>query len=159
MIMEEWRIIKAQPDYEVSNYGRVRSIKRNKIIFLKTHTAGYKTVVLYNKNKKKYYYVHRLVAEAFIPNPNNLPMVNHKDEDKQNNHVENLEWCTTQYNTRYGTATSRMGLSHSKRVRQYTKDGVFLKEWRSYQEAEECLGLRQGIVSMYVNSPFHWEKV
>ena len=71
------------------------------------HTKGYKTVSLTKDGKTKTLFVHRLVAEAFIPNADNLPMVNHKDEDKTNNFVENLEWCTNDYNINYGTARRR----------------------------------------------------
>lgn len=68
---------------------------------------GYKVVILYKDGKKKTYLVHRLVAIAFIPNPNNLPIINHKDENKTNNNVNNLEWCTYEYNNTYGTARKR----------------------------------------------------
>lgn len=71
------------------------------------HSQGYKTVSLTKNGKTRTYFVHRIVAEAFIQNPNNLPMVNHKDEDKTNNYVENLEWCTAKYNNTYGSKTER----------------------------------------------------
>ena len=71
------------------------------------HTKGYKTVYLTKDGKSKTHFVHRIVAEAFIDNLNNLPMVNHKDEDKTNNFVENLEWCTASYNRTYGKAVEK----------------------------------------------------
>ena len=77
------------------------------------HTKGYKTVSLTKNGKTKTVFVHRLVAEAFIENPDNLPFVNHKDEDKTNNFVDNLEWCTASYNRSYGKAIER----HAKRLR------------------------------------------
>ena len=77
------------------------------------HTKGYKTVTLTKDGKCKTVFVHRLVAEAFIENPDNLPMVNHKGEDKTNNFVENLEWCTASYNRTYGNAVER----HAKTLR------------------------------------------
>ena len=105
--------------YEVSSLGRVRSIITEKI--LKPGRCGkkgsrnykYLHVVLYDKNKSKHNYkVHRLVAIAFIPNPLNLPQVNHKDENPENNCVDNLEWCTNKYNCNYGTRNERQGKGH-----------------------------------------------
>lgn len=158
-MIEEWRIINRFPKYEVSSFGRIRKISTNKLLFLKTHTTGYKQVAIQENNKKYYLYVHRLVAEAFIDNPNNYPYVNHKDEIKTNNNVENLEWCTPKYNANYGTCKERMGLAHQKKVKQYTKDGKLIREWKSYSEAEKALGLTPGDISKYVNSKFHWESV
>lgn len=157
--MEYWKIIKQFPEYEISTYGRVRKIKTQKCLYIKHHSRGYLQVVIQSNDKKHYLYIHRLVAQAFIPNPQSLPFVNHKDEDKQNNHVDNLEWCTCEYNTNYGTAPKRNGLAHHKKVRQYTKSGQFIKEWDCYQEAEKALNLPSGLISKYVNSPYHWEKV
>ena len=100
--------------YQVSNTGRVRSLNykrtgKTKILKQNTTKRGYKRVTLCKKGEKPYpYYVHRLVAQAFIQNPNNLPQVNHKDEDKQNNTVWNLEYCTQKYNNNYGTHNEKM---------------------------------------------------
>ena len=80
--------------------------------------------------------VHRLVAEAFIPNPNNLPEINHKDECKTNNTVENLEWCDRTYNARYGTRIQRQIDSVSKKVYQYTKNLELVNTFKSCIEAE-----------------------
>jgi len=80
------------------------------------------SVMLSSYGKKKRYLVHRLVASAFIENPGNLPEINHKDEDKSNNHVENLEWCTHEYNNQYGTKQQRGHEKQSKAVKQI-KDG------------------------------------
>lgn len=158
-MIEEWKIISKFPKYEVSSLGRIRKISTNKLLYLKDHTAGYKQVIIQEANKKYYLYVHRLVAEAFIDNPNDYPYINHKDEDKSNNSVENLEWCTPKYNANYGTCKERMGKAHHKKVKQYTKDGRFIKEWDSYPEAEQALGMTQGDISKYINSEFHWEPV
>lgn len=117
--------------YQVSNLGRLRSvdrtvkgnksnyIRRGKILSPKTHRNGYLCVVLCKDRKQKMYYIHRLVASAFIPNPDNLPQVNHKDEDKSNNRVENLEWCSAKYNTNYGSANDRRCESLKKRNNNY----------------------------------------
>lgn len=99
--------------YQVSNYGRVRSLHycgKGPIKVLKQSTNnGYMTVCLSSYSKRSYFLVHRLVATAFLPNANNLPEVNHKDEDKTNNHVDNLEWMSKQDNIVYGTARQRTG--------------------------------------------------
>lgn len=109
--------------YEVDSLGRVYGLDRvifvddngrkyEKPIFAKKlsqtiKSNGYKSVTLTKDGVSKAFYVHRIVAEAFIPNPDKLPMVNHKDEDKTNNFVENLEWCTNEYNINYGTGKER----------------------------------------------------
>ena len=77
-------------------------------------THGYKIINLYKDHSSKTYTVHRLVAQAFIPNPNNLPCINHKDEDKTNNAVWNLEWCSYSYNINYGTARDRRAKTRGK---------------------------------------------
>ena len=101
-----WKIIKGFTDYKVNENGEVYSIKRNKIL-KQYEKKNYLGVYLYQDNKKKFRLVHRLVANAFIPNPNNLPQINHKDENSKNNNVKNLEWCTQKYNNNYGTYKER----------------------------------------------------
>lgn len=101
--MEQWRIIEADPRYSVSTIGRIKNNSTGHIKAVRTHN-GYSVVYL---NKR--YRIHRLVAEAFIPNPNNYPIINHKNEKKGDNRVENLEWCTHQYNCAYGTRNERIG--------------------------------------------------
>lgn len=108
--MEEiWKdILGYEGLYQVSNHGRVYSLRKNKYMKPFSDKAGYIYIVL-NKNKKvKRYSVHRLVAKMFIPNINGLPCVNHMDENKSNNHVSNLEWCTYAYNNSYGTRLKRI---------------------------------------------------
>ena len=110
---EEWRDIKDyEGKYQVSNLGRVKSLNyhrdnREQILNTNSDRYGYLKVILYKNGKGKSYTIHKLVAEAFIPNPNNYPIINHKDENKQNNRVDNLEWCTYQYNNTYGTRLER----------------------------------------------------
>lgn len=127
--------------YEVSDQGRVKSIGYGKERILKParHT-GYLRVYLYKNGEMKTYKIHRLVAQTFIPNPDNLPQVNHKDENKENNFVQNLEWCDQKYNNNYGTRTQRQAEKLSKPVLQYTKSGVFVREWKSTRDVERNLG-------------------
>ena len=101
-----WKIIEGFTDYKVNENGEVYSIKRNKIL-KQYEKKNYLGVYLYQNNKRKFKAVHRLVAEAFIDNPYNLPQVNHKDENSMNNNVYNLEWCTQKYNMNYGTLKER----------------------------------------------------
>ena len=139
-MQEIWKDIKGYDGkYQISNYGRVKSLLRyKKILKPILQTKGYFYVSLCKPNKN--FTIHRLVAEEFIPNPENLPCVNHKDENKHNNHVDNLEWCTYEYNNNYGTCRERIRkslLNHpnkSKKVYQYTLDGKFVKEWESTKE-------------------------
>ena len=111
--MEEWRDIKGYEGiYQVSSLGRIKSLPRytrngsckyEKILKQCDDKEGYKILNLYKNGKHKTFRVHRLVAQEFIPNPNNLPEINHKDENPANNNLENLEWCTCKYNHNYGT--------------------------------------------------------
>lgn len=132
----------------VSNKGRVITCRGKHITYGSDRGNGYKCICF----KKKSYSVHRLVAETFIENPNNYPCVNHKDEDKTNNSVGNLEWCNHRYNVNYGTARQRMiekqrnDPNQSKTVYQYTKQGVLVKEWASTQECGRN-GFDQGHVA------------
>lgn len=153
--MEEiWRDIKGYEGlYQVSNLGNVKSLCYNKTKISKllriyknsNNDSGYYRTSLNKNGIRKHFYVHRLVGEAFIPNPNNLPCVNHIDEDKSNNCVENLEWCSIKYNVNYGTRNEKAAQYFRKPVLQYTKEGEFVKEWKSIKEAENSIGIRTGI--------------
>lgn len=108
--MEIWKDIEGYEGlYQVSNLGNVKSLNKRKgrILKLTKDHFGYLRVNLYKDFKYKIHKVHRLVAQAFIENSNNYPIINHKDEDKTNNKVENLEWCDHKYNNNYGTVRKR----------------------------------------------------
>ncbi len=126
--------------YEVSSFGRVRSLNykntgQTKVLSSFENKHGYLQVVLWKKGKEKLFRIHRLVAEAFIPNLFGYPQVNHIDEDKTNNHIDNLEWCDNKYNSNHGTRNKRIAKKLSKPVLQFTKTGEFVKEWSSTNEA------------------------
>ena len=120
-MVEKWVNIENNPSYFISNFGRVFSKKSNKVMKNRVVSKnGYQQITLDNSQLL----VHRLVAQAFIPNPNNLPCVNHKDENPGNNDFRNLEWCTYKYNSNYGTNPSR----HSKKMLdRYNND----PDWKS----------------------------
>lgn len=142
MIKEIWRTAIYKGEiyeglYKVSNLGRIMSLNyRNtgKAELLKpvTDKDGYLKVSLSKNRKEKTCKVHRLVAETFIPNPDNLSEVNHKDEDKKNNSIENLEWCTREYNNNFGTHIEKI----SKKVLQLSLSGELIREWESAAECE-----------------------
>ncbi len=126
--METWKTIDwidgIPPIYAVSDCGNVKTVEHNRckeyIKKQQTDKYGYSRVMLYGaKPYKKFVSVHRLVATAFIPNPNNYPQVNHKDEDKKNNNTANLEWCTCEYNNNYGTRNRRLSKSKTGKRRPY----------------------------------------
>ena len=151
--MEEWRdIIGFEGKYQVSSKGRVKSLNYNrtgKERMLKAFKddKGYLFVELSKDSKGKKYRIHRLVAQAFISNPENLPFVNHKDEDKTNNCVENLEFCSNEYNCNYGTRNKRIAESRinnpkiSKPVMSISKESGLIMEYPSVMEAERATGV------------------
>ena len=149
---------------QVSNMGRVRSLDRyisisgdtkrqrfvrGKILNLsrritRNNEPGYFSVNLYKNGKDKLYTVHRLVAKAFIPNPNNLPKVNHKDENKANNRSDNLEWCTVEYNNNYGTARKRGSLKTMQPVLKFDLNGNIIKRYDSLCSAAKEENITKG---------------
>ena len=140
---EIWKPIEGYEGlYEISSYGRVKSLRRNIILIPKKELTGYLRCNLYLNKNMKTVSIHRLVAQAFIPNPDNLPQVNHKDEDKSNNRVDNLEWCTVKYNNDYGTRKEKVkmtqlrsghwtGLSDKERRKIYQRE--HMENW-GYKE-------------------------
>ena len=135
--------------YEVSDQGRVKSVGygKDRILSPGRDKGGYLLVGLYKNGERKWYLVHRLVAQTFIPNPDNLPEVNHIDEVKTHNSVMNLEWCDKKYNNNYGTHNQRMADKKSKPVLQYTKSGELVKEWKSTRDVQRNLNYNQSNIS------------
>ena len=165
--------------YMVDSRGNVFSLKRNRVMTPCKSNNGYLQVHLTKDGKMKSFKIHRLVAMAFIPNPYNLPQVNHKDEDKYNNHVDNLEWCTQSYNLNYNDGQKRRAKnrnyedisrkrsnSQSKEVTQYDFDGSIIAVWKNAYVAEKhgydrgminqcCIGNKKshrGYIWKYTNS-------
>lgn len=154
--MEEiWKdVVGFEGLYKVSSFGRVYSVGgrimgrmnnryKNKPRILKLHERnGYLYASLKKDGKNTREKVHRAVAKAFIPNPNNYPIINHKDENKKNNRVENLEWCTYKYNLNYGSHNTKMIVSKSNNpVAQYDKNNNLVKVWLSSRAVERELGI------------------
>lgn len=153
--------------YQVSDRGEIKSVERSKpnnkgfqsvnerIRVLTPDRYGYLKVCL-SKNGKHYVKsVHRLVAEAFIPNPNNLPVINHINENKQDNRVENLEWCTVQYNTMYGSARIRTAMSQGRSVEQLDDNGDVIDEFYSMNLASRSTGIPQPNIHKACNGKRH----
>lgn len=160
--MEIWKEIENYPDYEISSYGRVKSLKWGKTRMLKfsTNNSGYLTIHLRKNGKTKSYLIHRLVANAFIPNPDNKPCIDHIDGNPSNNRVENLRWVTQKENsnnpiTRNNIRNSKInvyqGINNpnfgnrgklnplSKSVLQFDKNDNFIKKWDSMVDIEREL--------------------
>ena len=114
---ERWRDIDGfEGRYRISDHGRVFSLLSKKLLNIYTNSHGYQCVYLYLDGHYKNFKVHRLVAVAFVPNPYNLPQVNHKNEDKTYNYYTNLEWCSAAYNNNYGTRTLRAAITNARPV-------------------------------------------
>ena len=143
---ENWKDIEGYDGlYQVSDKGRVKSLKFGKENLLKPRKTpkGYLQVHLCKNGETKWCYLHRLVAQSFLSNNNNLPQINHKNEDKIDNRVENLEWCDARYNNTYGTRTDKC----LKPVIQYSKSGEFIKEWKSVTDVENELKIYHSNIS------------
>lgn len=162
--MEVWKTINNFDNYEISSYGRIRSIDRTiirsngrplvlkgKLLIPDKNSKGYLMLRLRSNNGKfKKVQIHRLVAITFIPNPDNLPQVNHIDENKTNNYVDNLEWCTVKYNANYGNRNKNISKALtnnykiSRVILQFDKDGNLIKEWISIHQIYRELGYSPG---------------
>jgi hypothetical protein len=158
---EEWRdVVGYEGLYQVSNLGRVKSLFRYKKILKQTIRRGYYQVELFKNMKGKIFPVHRLVAMAFLPNHHCYPCVNHKDEIKTNNNVNNLEWCTYKYNSNYGHCREKIRAKcRFKPIRQI-KNGVIIREFPSVLEATNFLGLNSAcgssIIAVCKKKPGHF---
>ena len=167
-VNEIWKdVVGFEGKYQVSNLGNVKSLNYHnsgKEKLMKSHDngRGYLYVMLWKNGEYKHKKVHRLVAEAFIDNPYNLPEINHKDEDKTNNRVENLEWCTHEYNCNFGTRNERVGKKTAERLSKpvLCVETGFLFD--STHDAERKTGIFQQNISKCCKGKrktagsFHW---
>lgn len=175
IMKEQWKDIKGYEGfYQISNFGKVRSLKRyrrngksgyiqfGKILKVQSNKQGYQSVTLYKEGRPKRISLHRLVAQAFISNPLKLPQINHRDENPSNNQVDNLEWCTAKYNNNYGNHNLNLsntlkhtnkqiaivnGKKASKPVLQFTLSGELVKKYPSQVEAARSNEIRQDGIS------------
>ena len=141
--------------YQISNLGNVKSLDRKvkrknhyktvKGIMLKKtiDATGYYVVNICKCGKSAKKNIHRLVAETFIPNPKNYPIINHKDENKLNNCINNIEWCSYKYNNNYGTLKQRQRIIKGKKIKQYDLSNKFIKVWNSSAEVQRTLNICQ----------------
>ena len=138
------------PNYTITDDGKVFSLNYHmsgkKKEMKPRLCCGYNRIGLWIGGVQKCFLVHRLVALAFLPNPDNLPEVNHKDENPSNNNISNLEWCSSYYNAHYSDKVERTAKSHWKPIQQFKKDGVFIREWDSIKEACETLQMSSGYI-------------
>lgn len=159
---EVWKGIQGFEDlYQISNFGRVKSLSRvdkltqrdiaDKILKPSFDRNKYLLVWLCRDGKQTVKKVHRLVGQHFIPNPDNLPCINHKDENPSNNMIENLEWCTYKYNNNYGTSIYRMARTLGKPVIQKTLNGDVVNTYYAAIEAER----QTGIPNTHINKCCH----
>ena len=138
--MEFFKLISGFPGYLITEYGKVWSKQTSKFLKPYTNNRGYLAVSLGTEKKKRQ--VHRLVAEAWLPNPDNLPVVHHKDSDTLNNHYTNLEWCTQQYNVRQGKAAKLTEEDVAEIKRLYDTG------WYAQWEIGDMFGVTQSMVSL-----------
>lgn len=158
--MEIWRDIKGfEGLYQVSNQGNVRNVKRGKLLRKELTWRGYHRITLGSKGRKM---LHRIVCEAFIPNPNNLPIINHINENKTDNRVENLEWCTQSHNVKHsylnhkeswGNTGNRGRRNVLSKPCAKLKDGIVVAKYSGASEAERITGIsRSSIIQVCNNS-------
>lgn len=169
--MEIWKDINGYESiYQVSNLGNIRCLhfgnkNSNVIKNLKAsfNNAGYLKIELHKDGKRKMFYVHRIVANAFIPNPNNLPQINHIDGDKTNNKISNLEWVTSKENINHAISNNLATMNHmsgrkgklhpnSKPILQYDISGIFICEWYGIAEASRNTGISESAISNCLNN-------
>ena len=151
-------------NYEVSNLGRVRNIESGRVLKPQLHKNGYLRHGLYENNKQKFLLLHRIIATAFIDNPEEKPQVNHIDENKTNNDLSNLEWCTARENAIHGTRIKRFSEKNFKKVIQLDLNDNVLNVFESIKQAGQETGVSRSNISSCCNGKlksaggFKWVK-
>lgn len=168
-MQEIWKDIKGYEGlYQISNCGNVKSLKKfnktnkgyssigyyrkEKILKPIKNKNGYLQISLSKNGKSKIYFIHKLVAKEFLNNDNNFMYVNHKDENKLNNIVDNLEWCDAKYNCNYGNRNEKISNKLKKIVNQYDLEGNFIKQWKSALDVEKELGINRTHIGSCINN-------
>ena len=163
-----WKVLPSNPYYMVSDDGQIKSLRRDKVLSPKRNHDGYLRIQIWKKGSCRFVSLHRLIAEAFLPRPEGVNIVvNHKNGDKTDNRICNLEWVTQQENIAHAWET---GLSKSYlnrngiAVRQLTKAGDFIRDYPSTMEVERALGINHGGISAAIRRKgtaggFRWEVV
>ena len=150
-VFETFVEIEGFEKYEASNLGRVRNIKSGIVLKPWITKDGYLRHCLYKHNKRKNLLLHRIIATAFIDNPEKKPQVNHIDENKLNNDLSNLEWCTERENAIHGTRTKRVAEKLSQKVIQLDLNDNILNVFKSMRQAERETGVSVGNISSCCN--------
>ena len=144
---EIWIQVLEHPNYEVNQFGQIRHKKRKQILKPRSNNGGYQYVNFKVKGKNTNFAVHRIVANAFIQNPNGYTEVNHKDYDRTNNCVENLEWVNSSQNKQHAYQKKENKKSRGKQIEQYSKNGEYLKTYDSISEAAKELNCSIAAIS------------
>lgn len=148
---ETYKTIKDYPNYEVSDLGNVRNIKTGRVL-KPDYKGGYQYAALCKEGKPKSHLIHRLVASAFIPNPENKPQVNHVNGDKTDNHIENLEWATNSENQKHAIKTGLR--TKSGRSKQKVRCIETNREFESQHDAAKYFGCGQGSIQVSINKGY-----
>lgn len=153
--MEIWKKIDGfDYDYRVSNFGNIRNFTSGNDIVGIVKPNGYRQVQFRKNGRPTHLYAHRLVAQAFIPNPTGLPQVNHKDENKLNNCVDNIEWCTAKENSHHSRVWENPTKITSKTVLQFDKEGLLVGEYKSTGDAHRKTGISQSQIARCCSRKF-----
>ena len=169
MTKEVWKDIEGyEGKYQVSDSGRVKSLNyrstgEEMVLKQRKCKDGYLQVRLCKEGKVKYYKVHRLVAQAFIPNPENFPVINHMDENPSNNCANNLEWCTQKYNCNYGMRNEKIAKSQSKSVKCVETNTIYISAHDAQKKTGICVAhicaCANNKKRHYTAGGYHWEYV
>lgn len=139
-VEKEWRTVKEYDRYEVNQFGEIRHKKRKQILKPRLNSGGYGYVAFNIDGQRKNFAIHKIVANAFIPNPNGYTEVNHKDYNRLNNQVDNLEWIDSSQNKIHAYKKIENHISRGKEVEQYTKTGEYVKTYNTVTDAAKAVG-------------------